>query len=232
MTIARGAGDVVGVIPARGGSKSIPRKSLVHVGGRSLLDRTATVALASRRLDRVVLSTDDDEIAAAGRSLGLDVPFRRPPELARDDSPMIDVLQHVLEELSPVTTLVVLQPTSPLRTADDVDAAVELLDESGAETVVSVVRVPHNMTPGSLLVRAPDGQVTPLSREAPVLRRQDKPTLYARNGPAVLAVRAEVVARGDLYGEPTVGLEMPALRSVDVDEPSDLALVECLLRST
>jgi len=139
-------GPIVGLIPARGGSKSIPRKNLALVAGRPLLAYTAQAALGAAGLDRVILSTDDGEIAAAGRSLGLDVPFLRPAALAGDEAGMVPVMRHMLDWLAEEgiaeATLVLLQPTSPLRQARHIDEAVALLLDSGAETVVSVVEVP------------------------------------------------------------------------------------------
>ena len=121
-----------------------------------------------------------------------------------------------------------LQPTSPLRRAEHIDAAVALLEDSGADTVVSVITVPHQFTPGSLMRR--DGErVVPLTADAGATRRQDKPVLYARNGPAVLATRARVVASGRLYGDDTRPYVMSREDSIDVDDRFDLEMVEALL---
>jgi CMP-N,N'-diacetyllegionaminic acid synthase len=227
-------GPIVGLIPARGGSKSIPRKNLAVVAGRPLLAYTARAALGARCLDRVVLSTDDDEIAEAARALGLDVPFLRPAALAADDTAMIAVMRHALDFLTEsgttATVLVLLQPTSPLRTARHIAEAVELLLDSGAETVVSVVEVPHNFGPASVVIQHPDGRLTPFLPGPAILRRQDKPRVFARNGPAILAVRGAALRRGALYGEPTLGYRMSAADSLDIDEPDDLWLAEQYIR--
>lgn len=225
----------VGIIPARGGSKGIPQKNLAPCAGRPLMAYTAEAARGSKRLQRVLLSTDSEGIANAGRSLGLEVPFLRPAELAQDDTPMVAVLQHMLERLATagasVDALVLLQPTSPLRRAGHIDAAIDLFEKSGAATVVSVMPVPHQFTPGSVM-ELNDGRLTPwLKDRPPVLRRQDKPLLYARNGPAILIVQANVIRQGRLYGEPTVGYVMRPNDSFDVDGPEDLRLVECLLEA-
>jgi CMP-N,N'-diacetyllegionaminic acid synthase len=221
---------VIGLIPARGGSKSIPRKNLVALAGRPLLAYTAAAALGSRRLDRTILSTDDAEIAALGRSLGLEVPFLRPEQLAGDTAEMVPVMRHALnwltEQGTAVAALVLLQPTSPLRQAGHIDEAVELLLASSAETVVSVVEVPHQYSPASVMTMHADGRLTPLLPGPPILRRQDKPRVFARNGPAILAVRSAALRRGTLYGEPTIGYRMSAPDSIDIDEPDDLWLVE------
>jgi CMP-N-acetylneuraminic acid synthetase len=181
-------------------------------------------------LTRVVLSTDSEQIAACGRDAGIEVPFLRPAALARDETPMIDVLRHALDALAePVDAIVLLQPTSPLRRAEHIDGAVDELVRSGADAVVSVVAVPHQFTPGSLMRL--DGERLVPYVDGPVLtRRQDKPALFARNGPAVLAARPHVVHQGSFYGGVVRPYVMAREDSFDVDEPFDLALVEMMLR--
>jgi CMP-N,N'-diacetyllegionaminic acid synthase len=227
-------GPIVGLVPARGGSKSIPRKNLALVAGRPLLAYTARAALAAASLDRVILSTDDDEIAEAGRALGLEAPFLRPASLAGDETGMAPVLRHALDWLAEhgavAAALVLLQPTSPLRGASHIDEAVALLLDSGAETVVSVVEVPHNFGPASVMTQDAAGRLTPFLPGPPILRRQDKPRVFARNGPAILAVRSQVLGRDTLYGEPTLGYRMSAADSLDIDEPDDLWLAEQYIR--
>ena len=224
--------NVLGVIPARGGSKGIPNKNLRQVGGRSLLSYTADAARASRRLTRVVVSTDDHAIAAAARDLGLDVPFMRPANLAADDTPMLPVLQHAVTALAAdgftANVVVLLQPTSPLRRAEHIDRAVDLLESSGADSVVTVVEVPHQFNPVSVM-RLQGERLVPFLDGPPVLRRQDKPRVLARNGPAVLAVRSDVLRGGSLYGSDSRPLVMQAEESLDVDTPIDLELVEHFL---
>ena len=226
--------DVLGVVPARGGSKGIPRKNLAVAAGRSLLAWTADAAHASNRLTRVIASTDDTEIAQAARILNLEVPFMRPTALAADDTPIVAVLEDLLSRLEDTEhyapdIVVLLQPTSPLRRADHIDRAVDLLCDSGADTVVSVVRVPHNFSPSSVLQQI-EGRVVPWGDTPIVTRRQDKSTLYARNGPAVVAVRTPVLKKyKSLYGRDTRSLEMTRAESIDIDEPWDLELAAWLI---
>jgi CMP-N,N'-diacetyllegionaminic acid synthase len=227
-------GPVIGLIPARGGSKSIPRKNLVSVAGRPLLAFTAEAALGALRVDRVLLSTDDPEIALIGRAFGLETPFVRPAELSGDAAGMLPVMRHALDWLTkngpePIA-VVLLQPTSPLRTARHIDEAVALLLDSDAETVVSVVEVPHQYSPASVMTMGADDRLTPFLPGPPILRRQDKPRVFARNGPAILAVRSTALRRGTLYGEATIGYRMSAADSLDIDEPDDLWLVEQYIR--
>jgi len=224
--------NVLGVVPARGGSKAIPGKNLAPIGGRPLLAYTVDAARASRRLTRTVVSTDDAAIAETARALGLEVPFLRPAELAADDTPMLPVLQHAARELAregfAADAIVLLQPTSPLRRAEHIDRAVELLESTGADSVVSVVEVPHPFTPVSVL-RLDGDRLRPYLDGESVTRRQDKPRLLARNGPAVLVVRTRVLEQGSLYGTDSRPLLMDAADSIDIDGPEDLAQVELLL---
>ena len=217
--------EVVALIPARGGSNGIPRKNLAPLAGRPLLAWTVDAARESRALSRTVVSTDDDEIAAAARGLGADV-LDRPAELAADETPMRDVIQHALAGLREPEVLVLLQPTSPLRRARHVDEAVELLRATGADSVVSVVEVPHRYRPGSLM--ALDGERLVRLADDHAATRQEKPVVYARNGPAVLALRTERIG-ADLYGGDCRAYVMEQRDSVDVDDPFDLELAELLL---
>lgn len=213
--------DVVALIPARGGSTGIPRKNLAPLGGKALIRWTIDVALEAETVTRVVVSTDDDEIAAA--STGVDV-LRRPDALSSDETPMLDVIRHALDAL-PCEVLVLLQPTSPLRRAEHVDAAVGLLRDTGADAVVSVVPVPHRFAPDSLMDVVGDRLV---ARTGP-MHRQSKQLLYARNGPAVLAVRSATL-RDELYGGDVRAYVMGERESLDIDTPFDLELAEALLR--
>ena len=217
--------DVLALIPARGGSKGIPRKNLAPLGGRPLLTWTVEAALGSRAVTRTVVSTEDDEIAAAARELGAEM-LARPPALAADDTPMQPVIAHALDELEAPEVLVLLQPTSPLRRAEHVDEAVELLLATGADSVVSVVEVPHRYRPGSLMALDGDRLVRLADDHAGT--RQEKPLVYARNGPAVLALRPDRIGT-DLYGGDCRPYVMGARESLDVDEPFDLELAELLL---
>ena len=212
--------DVLGLIPARGGSKEVPRKNLAPVGGKPLLAWTVEAARAASELTRVVVSTEDEEIAAEA---GVEV-LRRPAELADDDTPMLDVVRHAVSELGP-EVVVLLQPTSPLRRAEHVDAAVRLLLESGADAVVSVVAIPHRYSPEALM-DVVDGRVV---ARGSARTRQEKALAYARNGPAVLALRSERLG-DDLYGGDCRPYVMDARDSLDVDDSFDLELADLLLR--
>jgi len=225
--------NVLGVIPARGGSKGIPVKNLALAAGRPLLSYTAAAARAARRLTRIVVSTDDESIAGAARSLGLEVPFMRPAALAGDDTPMLPVLQHAVTTMRErgfaADVVVLLQPTSPLRRAEHIDAAVDLLERTGADSVVSVVEVPHQFNPVSVLSLDGD-RLRPFIDGPLVTRRQNKPRVFARNGPAVVAVRASVLDGGSLYGDDSRALVMSGDESLDIDTPGDLAQFASAMR--
>lgn len=227
--------SVLGVIPARGGSKTVPRKNLRPLGGRPLIAWTFQAARESARLGRTICTTDDEEIAALARQAGIEVPFLRPAELARDDTPTLPVVQHAVGALEQggyrPEVVVLLQPTSPLRRAAHIDAAVDLLEATGADSVVSVVQVPHNFNPVSLL-RVEAGRLVPYlpGEGVRVLRRQDKPEVWARNGAAVYVTRRDVLMQGDsFFGRDCRPLVMSREESVDIDDEMDLVMAEALL---
>lgn len=222
----------VAIIPARGGSKSIPRKNLAQLGGKALIDYTFDAALQARSIDRIVVSTDDEEIAAHSFARGISVPALRPPGLAADDTPMIAVLAYELERLRQqsidVEGIVLLQPTSPLRRADHIDSAIAQFREGRYTSVVSMVPVPHQFNPLSVMCLH-DGLLRPFLDQVSPTRRQDKPLVYARNGPAILVVHPETIAAGHLYGDRCAPFFMEWRNSIDIDTSDDLHLAEWVL---
>jgi len=220
------------IIPARGGSKGIPRKNLARLGGRPLIAWTIEAVRKVAGV-RVVVSTDDEEIAAAALQEGAEVPFLRPAPLASDTASAFSVVHHAVGALEAegwsADLVIYLQPTSPFRGSAVISEAIRLLDAGDCDTVVSVVTVPHAMTPTSLM-RLANGYLEHLAPpEERRFRRQDKPILYARNGPAVLALMRANLDGGDLYGSRIRPLVMGALESLDIDEPLDLAIADALL---
>lgn len=221
------------VIPARGGSKGIPHKNTILCHGKPLLSYTCQAALNSKYLSRTILSTDDAKIAEVADAYGVDAPFIRPNHLSNDTAPMIGVLQHALDWFESsgyeVEAVVLLQPTSPFRTSRHVDEAIELFIKSSADSVVSVMEVPHQFNPVSVM-KMEDGKLVPfLVGQNQILRRQDKPRVYARNGPAVLVVKPELVRAGTLYGDKCIGYLMDSKSSIDIDSYEDLRVAEVLL---
>ena len=227
---------VLGVIPARGGSKGIPDKNLALVGGRPLLAYTADAVKESKLLTRTIVSTDDARIADCARSMGLEVPFMRPSSLAGDEAPMLPVLQHAVETLEAdgfhADIVFLLQPTSPLRRGEHIDAAVKWLERAGGDSVVSVVEVPHQFNPASVM-RVEEGLLKPFLDAPTATRRQDKPRYFARNGPAVLAARTPYAeACAHLYEGRVTGHPMDRRHSIDIDGPEDLLEAEDAIRRT
>jgi CMP-N,N'-diacetyllegionaminic acid synthase len=224
--------NVLGVIPARGGSKGIPTKNLAPLCGRPLLAYTADAVNDSKKLTRTIVSTDDERIADCARSLGLEVPFIRPSSLAVDNAPMLPVLQHAIAAMRAggfdADMVVLLQPTSPLRCGQHIDAAIDWLQRVRGDSVVSVVEVPHQFNPISVM-RFDEGLLKPFLDTSAPTRRHDKPRLYARNGPAVLAVHARVIENGSLYGDESWPLIMTPEDSIDVDSQWDLKMAEWAL---
>lgn len=226
---------IIGLITARGGSKAIPRKNIKPLAGKPLIAWTIQAALASRRVERVIVSTDDDEIAQVAREWGAEVPFMRPPELAEDDSPHHDVVIHAMRWLEsqpaapPPDYVMLLQPTSPLRTAEDIDGAVALAAERDADAVVSVCPAHHH--PYFSKQIAPDGRLLDfMERPEGYLPRQKLPPVYSLNGAIYLVRRKILLERDDWYTDRTYAYIMPPERSVDIDSPWDLHLVELILR--
>lgn len=225
---------VLGLVPARGGSKGVPRKNARKIAGKPLLAWTAEGALAAERLDRVVLSTDDDEIAELGRECGLDVPFQRPPALAADATPMIDVVVHALAWAETVgehfDAICLLQPTNPLRTAADVDGAIALFDRSGADTVFTTLLTPAEHHPDWAFVDDGHGGLRlATGGTEPVARRQDLRPAFYREG-SVYVTRSTVIrSRGSLYGDRIRSYPIDAARSVNIDTAADWVRAERLL---
>jgi CMP-N-acetylneuraminic acid synthetase len=221
---------VLGLVPARGGSKGIPGKNIRPLGGRTLLEYVARAAAASQVIDRLVLSTDDTHIANEGRRVGLEVPFLRPAELARDETPMLPVIEHALTMLaqhhwSP-EIVVLLQPTSPLRRPEHIAAAVEQLRQSGADSVVSVVELPRHLSP-DYVMRVEDGVLVPFLPEGSrVTRRQDARPAFVRDGTVYAFWRRTLTETGSLYGHTCRPLVLPASESLTLDTPEDWAEAE------
>lgn len=225
---------VLGLIPARGGSKSIPLKNVATLAGKPLIYYTIQAALESGVLDRLVVSTDSDKIAEAALSAGAEVPFMRPAELALDDTPGIEPPVHALEWFAKEADyrpdyLMTLQPTSPFRTADDIRAAVEIAQDKSADAVVSVCEVhDHPYWTKSI---SDDGKLAdflPLERD--YVRRQDLPPAYVLNGAIYMARAQLILEKRTYYSDDTYAYVMPRERSLDIDTAWDLHLAELLLQ--
>ena len=213
---------VLGLIPARGGSRRLPGKHLRGLGGRPLLAWTVEAGLASRHLDRLILSSDDPALMALAEELGAEAPFRRPAALADDMASSEAVVAHAWELFPDYDLLVLLQPTSPFRTAADIDGLLERLVASGAPACVSVTR-PAKSPYWCYRERA-DGILEPLFPEV------QKTPPWQLNGALYGVTREAWRAHGRLLPPGTRPWPMPAERSVDIDTELDLALAEVLLQ--
>ena len=217
---------VLALIPARGGSKGVPRKNLAPLGGRPLIAWTVAAGLASEHIDRLILSSDDAEIIAAAEAAGCEAPFVRPAELAGDAARSVDVIHHAMAwaeaaDPKPYDYLVLLQPTSPLRAPADIDACIRACHESGAPVAVTVAAPAE--TPYWNYSRDAQGRLIPLLPLTPQpSRRQDLPEAFQING-AVYVARWDFMRGAESFLVPeTRGVEMPLERSIDIDTPLDL----------
>jgi len=216
---------VLALIPARGGSKGLPDKNIRLLAGRTLLEYAARAASASGVVDRIVLSTDSERIAAEGRRIGVDVPFIRPRELAGDATPMLPVVEHAVDALEQggwrPDIVVLLQPTSPLRRPEHVRTAVQQLRESGSDSVVTVVELPRHVSP-DYVMRIDDGRLVPfLPDGAAVTRRQDARPAFVRDGTVYAFWTRTLRETHSIYGRDCRPLVVPARESLTIDSPQD-----------
>ncbi len=227
---------VLAVIPARGGSKSIPRKNLVDVAGRPLITWVIGAARGAKRLDRVVVSTEDEEIAETARRWGAEVPFVRPQELATDTVSLIPVVQHALATMDGLgfraDAVVSLQATSPGLTGADIDAAVAKLEESSADSVVTVLRIEHEHPYWAK--RLEGDRVRPFSAETneSYLQRQDLPPAYVFDGAIFVRRRRlleEWTGRDFCLGADVRAVQLPAESSLHIDDEIHLEVARAVL---
>lgn len=214
--------SVLALITARGGSKGLPGKNIRPVIGRPLIQWTIDAAHGSRHIDRLILSSDDQEIIDVATACGCEAPFRRDAALSTDTASSVDVALDALARVPGYDILVLLQPTSPLRTSQDIDGAIELLVSSGADACVSV-RPATEHPYWTYRTDANDRLTAFASAEhAAPLRRQDLPAAWCLNG-AVYAVHAAPFRAGRTFlPANTVGFPMPAQRSIDIDTLEDI----------
>lgn len=218
--------NILGLIPARGGSKGVPGKNLKMLGGKPLLLYTAEAALNSRLLGSVILSTDDEQIADFGSRCGLEVPFLRPRDLALDDTPTLPVVQHALRFLGDqkriYDAVCLLQPTYPFRSKDLIDRAIQEFITQDTDSLVSVLRVPHQFNPHWVFEKNHNGRLRISTGDNQIIsRRQDLPVVYYRDG-AVYLTKSLVLLEGDsLYGNEIGFIESDPQRYVNIDSETD-----------
>lgn len=228
--------SILGLIPARAGSKGIPHKNIRLLAGKPLIHYACGAARQSQRLTRTIVSTDGADIAAAARDAGVDVPFLRPAELAADRTPTTEVVRHALAWLAEhegyyPDMVVLLQPTAPLRQARHIDEAIDLLLTGSADSVVSVTSVPLHYHP-RWQFNVVDGELQIFTGEPwdeLVPRRQELPVTYTRNGAVYGFYRRTWEEHGSFYGRRCLAYVMPAELSINLDTPEDWAAAEAAL---
>jgi CMP-N,N'-diacetyllegionaminic acid synthase len=215
------------LIPARGGSKRIPRKNLTLLGGKPLIAYTIEAALASTRLARTIVSTDDEEIACIAKACGAEVPFLRPRDMAQDHSSVIEAIKHALAVIEQgeiaVDAVVLLQPTSPFRTGRHIDESIARFEASGADTVTAVCNAREH--PYYAWMIKGDRLAPFFSMEKQMTARKDLPAALMENG-SVYVIKRSVIADNSIYGDKIFPYMMDRASSVDIDTPEDLLWAE------
>ena len=219
---------ILAVIPARGGSKGIPRKNIKELGGKPLIAWTIECAKKSAYIDRAIVSTEDEEIAEVARKWGGDVPFMRPLELAQDDTPGVMPVIHAVDALPGYDYVVLLQVTSPFRTAEDIDGTIKKCLDADADTCVSVTEA--ESSPYWMYRLGKEDRLNPLldTDMGKNYQRQKLPTVYQLNG-AVYVSKYEALLREEKFvGQNTLGYIMPQSHSLDIDTIQDFLFADIM----
>ena len=226
---------ILGFIPARSGSKGVPGKNLKLLHGKPLLGYTAEAALKSAYLDMVLLSTDSEQYAEAGRAMGLHVPFLRPTELAQDTTPTLPVIQHALRALADsgevFDAVCLLQVTAPFRKKGFIDEAIEKFCTHGADSLLSVLPVPHEFNPHwTFETDAATGLLRIATGEAEIIkRRQDLPKAFFRDGSIYLTKTSVLLEKNSVYGESVAFVESDSRFQCNIDTAADWEKAERLV---
>ena len=227
-----GKQKILALIPARGGSKGIKDKNIIPLAGKPLIAYSIEAAKKSKYIDSIVVTTDSEKIAEVAKRYGARVPFLRPAELAADTSKTIDAVLHAIKTLKSMgenyDRLVLLQPTQPLRTTDDIGKAIELYYESGENGLVSISSVDDS----PLLIRSidEDGKLINLLSQNSTCRRQDMPNYYKVNG-CIYINKIDEINENTSFNDNKVPFIMDKEHSIDIDELSDLWMAECYLKN-
>jgi len=228
---------VIAIIPARGGSKGVPRKNIKPLNGRPLISYAISASLKSKFIDRVIVSTDDKEIADVAKKYKAEIPFIRPAELAQDTSPVILAMQHVVkyleeEEDYKPDLVILLQATTPLVLASDIDSAIEMILESDTNTCVSVCEIVER--PEWMYVFE-DGKTRKLKpflvEDHKTDNRQEMPKVYRLNGAIYVTKKDTIMKEGKITDRKKLSaIIMPQERSVDINEPVDFYILEAIIK--
>ncbi|WP_147802813.1 cytidylyltransferase domain-containing protein [Alkalicoccus halolimnae] len=225
-----GTKKILAIIPARGKSKGIPRKNIKPIAGKPLIAWTIEEANKSKYIDRLVVSTEDEEIALISEKFGGEVPFFRPDYLSKDTTPGIEPVLHAVDELPGFDYVMMLQPTSPLRTVEDVDGIIEWMHQKKYDSVVSVCL--SDKTPSWMFQLTNENNLESIIQEEVIVRRQESKETYALNGALYLISLKELNNYRSFFTKNTKGYVMPKKRSFDIDDLVDFEICENILEKT
>ena len=217
----------VALIPARGGSKGIPRKNIKLFNSKPLIYWSIKVALQSNKIDRVIVSTEDDEIADIARSFSAEVPFMRPKEYASDNSSGIEPIMHALEKIPEIDDLLLLQPTSPLRRLEDIDGIFDYRAKFNSDSAVSLT--PSKKHADLFFQIDKDMHILSVSENFEFKPRQQYLKNYYLNGSLYLSKKESILKNKSLITKDTVGYIMPEEYSIDIDSHLDWVIAEHLM---
>jgi N-acylneuraminate cytidylyltransferase len=218
----------IALIPARGGSKGIPRKNIKIFNSKPLIYWTIQAALESKYIDRVIVSTEDEEIAEIAKRYTAEVPFLRPKELAEDDSLGIDPVIHALEMLPNVEDILLMQPTSPLRKTHHIDEIFQLREKLKSDSAVSISL--SRKHPNLFFKINSENIISPFSKDFKSLPRQKYSDLYTVNGALYLSSKKSILLNNSFFTSKTVGYIMPEKYSIDIDTQLDWDIAEFLMK--
>lgn len=226
---------ILGLIPARGGSKGVPGKNTKLLGGKPLLQYTSDVALSSKLLSKVVLSSDDDRIIKIASELGVEVPFKRPSNLAEDTSPTLPVIKHTLEYFESIgvffDAVCLLQVTSPFRSLEFLEQALKKFTTEQTDSLVSVLEVPHEYNPHWVFEQNSKGHLKIATGDEYIIsRRQDLPKAYHRDGSIYITKTSVIKEQDSLYGNSTSFVVSDATTYVNIDTLKDWKIAESLMK--
>ena len=220
---------ILAIIPARGGSKGIKRKNLRMIKDNSLLAHTIRIAKKSRWIDRLIVSTEDDEIMQHAKEAGAEVPFVRPIELAQDETTGVEPILHALTHLPNYDYVIVLQPTSPLRNASDIDECLNFIITKNAPACVSICQ--SDIHPQWMFAIDSQQQLQKISSAEMPMRRQDLPLVYHLNGAIYVAKTPWLLQTKTFITNETLAYVMPKERSIDIDNELDLKIAELVMEN-
>lgn len=225
---------ILGIIPARGGSKGLPYKNIRMLSGKPLIAHTIEAALESKLIERVVVSTDEPEIAKISRQFGAEVPFLRSKDLAKDNTPMLDVLKDCVSFLEEKQNykpaiIVLLQPTAPMRKAFHIDSSIRLLLKTKADSVVSLCECEAALHPFWMKKIEKEKVLPFIKTKKDFTRRQDLPNVYRLNGAVYITRYKILMKQNNILGENTRAYIMRPEESIDIDHLFDLEIAECLM---